>query len=260
VNALETAALGYAARGLAVLPLRPGGKAPAGILVPHGLKDATTDPARIAAWWKAEPDANVAIRTGQGIVVLDVDPRAGGDETIDAYLENLGERLPVTAEVATGGEGWHHWFQVGRELSCARLGPGLDLKADGGYVVAPPSIHPSGKQYAWHPSRTLGDVPLAPVPEWVARTNGAAGHHGGRPANEWTALAGHGVSEGARNTEAASYAGRLLGRGLGVLETFYLLEAWNAVRNRPPLPADELEGVVESIARKENRKHRRAAA
>ncbi len=150
MSELGHAALAYATRGLAVLPLAPGGKAPAGRLAPHGLKDASADTATVRAWWAAEPSTNVGVRTGDGLAVLDVDPRDGGDETLDAYLENFNARLPATAEVATGGHGWHHWFRTDRPTRSARLGPGLDLKAEGGYVVAPPSLHASGRLYCWH--------------------------------------------------------------------------------------------------------------
>lgn len=146
---LETALI-YARGGWPVFPIRPREKRP---LTAHGLKDATCDPAQVSAWWRAEPKANVAIRTGArpdgaGLVVLDVDGAEG-----ESSLPALGE-LAGTLEQRTGsGEGRQLFFTLAagqRGLQSAkRLGPGLDTRGEGGYVLMPPSIHPSGGVYAW---------------------------------------------------------------------------------------------------------------
>lgn len=174
---LLLAAEHYAALGLPVLPLEVGGKAPAGRLVPHGFKDATTDLATIRAWWAAVPDANVGIATGHPLpgggvlAVLDVDPREGGDITLDALLSRHGARLPVGPEARSGGDGWHHYFVAPAGTRCAKPGRGLDRKARGGYVVAAPSVHPSGKRYARHDDRPLRDLAALPaMPAWALPT------------------------------------------------------------------------------------------
>jgi hypothetical protein len=97
--------------------------------------------ASLAEWWRRWPAANVGIATGarSGLLVLDVDPRHGGDDVL-AALEAEHGRLPDTATVVTGGGGAHFYFaHPGGEIRSRNLAPGLELKADGAFVVAPPS-------------------------------------------------------------------------------------------------------------------------
>jgi predicted P-loop ATPase len=152
------AALGYAARGWSVIPIRAAGKVP---LTPHGVKDASTAELTIRGWWRAWPEANVGIACGQasGLIVLDVDPRNGGDvslEEVDA---------PPTLTALTGGGGRHFLYAAPAGPRRGRAGwrPGLDIKADGGYIVAPPSTHASGSRYAWIAPR----AEVAPAPAWL---------------------------------------------------------------------------------------------
>lgn len=151
------AALSYASRGWAVLPIRAGGKIP---LTQHGVKDASTSELVIRGWWRTWPTANVGIATGSvsGIVVLDVDPRAGGDASLAALT------VPETRSARTGGGGRHFLFSAAPGPRRGRIGwrPGLDIKGDGGYIVAPPSTHASGGVYEWDT-----DCDLAPEPEWL---------------------------------------------------------------------------------------------
>ena len=150
---LGAAAASYAARGWAVFPLQPGGKEP---LTPHGFKDASIYPEAIAGWWRRWPAANVAIATGtlSGVAVLDIDPRNGGDESLRDLEARYGP-LPDTPTVLTGGGGQHYYFAIpkGMTVRSRRLAPGVDLKGEGGYVVAPPSVHPSGQRYVWELAR-----------------------------------------------------------------------------------------------------------
>jgi len=124
---LLKAALAYAHRGIPVFPCEPGGKAP---LTYNGFWDATTDARRIEVWWDRWPYANVGVPTGErsGLLVLDVDPRGGGPESL-AALERTGCPLPQTARARTGGGGVHVFFRypVGETVSnsAGRLGPGL---------------------------------------------------------------------------------------------------------------------------------------
>ena len=176
------AALAYARRGWAVFPCHSPVATPGGCScrrgdcaspakhprVAGGLTVATADPASIRRWWSRWPEANVAVRTGavSGIVVLDVDPGHGGDATLDELLAQHGP-FPSGLVVATGSGGRHFYFThpggVIRNDAGRRLGAGLDIRSDGGYVIAPPSRHACGEPYTWHgPER---DLP--PMPDWL---------------------------------------------------------------------------------------------
>ena len=180
---LPDAALAYAGRGWPVLPvysLRDGlctcgqpdcsssGKHPRTL---HGVKDATTDEATIREWWSKWPDANIGVATGEasGLLVLDIDPRNGGADSL-ADLEQREGPLPATVETLTGGGGRHLLFAhaPGASISCrANLWPGIDIRANGGYIVAPPSHHLNGTSYRWNEGRSPDQIALADAPDWV---------------------------------------------------------------------------------------------
>jgi len=160
VNELHVAARSFGARAV---PLVPRGKRPAVSDWPNW----PATPEAIDTWWRRHPDANVGVRTGRGLVVLDVDPRAGGDGELQRVEHEYGA-LPATLEVVTGGEGRHLYFRGPRDLSSYDLAPGLEVKARGRQVVAPPSVHPSGRLYVWHPARSPETTPQALVPVWIA--------------------------------------------------------------------------------------------
>lgn len=145
---LAKAAEHYATSGLHVFPLRPREKTP---LTPHGHKDATTDLAQVRAWWDQWPDANIGLACGPSkIVVIDID----GDEGMASW-DALAARLDLqvtTRVVRTGGGGLHLYFRApGAAIrnSAGKLGRGIDVRGEGGYVVLPPSVHPSGRPYEW---------------------------------------------------------------------------------------------------------------
>jgi hypothetical protein len=186
-NELLEAALSYARHGWPVLPLhhvRPNGCCSCGNRdcdrvakhprwdgrdLPHGLADATTDEDLICRWWHRWPRANIAIATGRrsGFWVLDVDPRHLGDETLTALEREYGD-LPHTVETITGGGGRHILFALPADFEVRNiqpaankpspLGVGLDLRSEGGYIVAPPSVHANGRRYEWEVDHHPGDV------------------------------------------------------------------------------------------------------
>jgi hypothetical protein len=194
---LRDAALGYASRGIPVLPLHyplphhgnlqavtddqqppspaartrcscrdpscgQPGKHPLGSLVPHGVKDATTNRARILAWWTRHPQANIGLATGQRFDVLDVDGPAGA-QAIRALtaIHGLVSSGPL---VRTGGGGWHFYLApTGLGNVRPRDVEHVDWRGRGGYVVAPPSRHASGHPYQWAAGRDL-DVTPGKVP------------------------------------------------------------------------------------------------
>lgn len=122
----------------------------------------------VRSWWHRWPDANVGVVTGKvsGVATIDVDPRNRGEETISALQSTEGD-LPVTLESETGGGGKHLWFVMPNDyyLASVELGVGVELKAERGLIVAPPSRHASGGTYSWLDYST----PPAPIPQWVAR-------------------------------------------------------------------------------------------
>jgi len=268
VDRVVTSALGYAARGWPVLPLHSitsGGACTCGSLdctgpgkhprTPNGLKDASADPAAIRSWWARWPQANVGIVTGtpSGLVVLDVDPRHGGDESLDE-LEYRFRKLPETVEVLTGGGGRHFYFAhpgdtLVRNATTVGGLPGLDLRGDGGYVVAPPSTHVSGRRYEWERSSDPEELALAPFPAtmlqglsnptWGARQRGAGPDDAAR------------IPEGERNVTLTSLAGTMRRRGMTEDEIGAALLVANAARCEPRLAEDEVRRIAASISHKE---------
>lgn len=153
LTGMEGIALSYLSHGWSVIPIRPRTKRPLIAWEPfqHRLPRAE----EVQQWWRLWPNAGVGIVTGaiSNLVVLDVDVEHGGDKAL-AELERRNGPLPPTVEAITGSGGRHLYFSYpGRPMS-SRVGwaPGIDLRADGGLVVAPPSIHPSGRRYEWESS------------------------------------------------------------------------------------------------------------
>ncbi len=169
----EKHALAYAKMGWAVFPLAPGEKIPA-IKGGHGCKDGTTNADIIRRWARTYPAANIGLSCGDlssGIVVVDVDPRHGGDRSI-AGLALKGRCFPPGPRSRTGNGGEHLFFRHTGKLSnsAGKLGAGIDIRATGGYVVAPPSWTKKTEQgpggyYEWV-VRPEGHIPRLPI--WVA--------------------------------------------------------------------------------------------
>ncbi len=145
---IGTYAMEYAANNWQVFPLR--GKIPA-IAGGRGVLDATSDLATVAHWWGGRySGCNIGARIPEALMVIDVDPRHDGHNSL-AALEAKHGSLPETLTTISGrGDGGRHLFfrRPSGKLTATRLGPGIDLKTSSGYVVMPPSIHPdSGQPY-----------------------------------------------------------------------------------------------------------------
>jgi bifunctional DNA primase/polymerase-like protein/primase-like protein len=239
----------YRRLGWTVIPVRHGDKRPLIRWEPFQRRGPAT--AEVDEWFRQWPDANIGIVTGavSNLVVLDVDPAHGGDESLARLAQRHGD-LPPTPEVTTGGGGHHLYFRHpgGSVRNRAGLEPGLDLRADGGYVVAPPSLHPSGRQYLWRAGRRPDQLALATAPHWLTAP-GEEARGAGHPLRYWRSLVHEGVNEGERNSRIASLTGHLLWHEVDPAIVLELMLCWNAYRCRPPLPEDEVERVVESIAR-----------
>lgn len=250
MSALLEAAERYARRGWPVFPCAPSKKVP---MTPRGFYDATTDLGEVRRFWERSPAANVGVRTGaeSGLVVLDVDGEEGFDSLTDLVMR-YGEP-PTTASVKTPSGGSHFYFRHPGGVvpnSAGLLGRGLDVRGDGGYVLAPPSVVSVSR---------LGDrryepddqVPIQPLPPWLVTRPPTLRKP--ESADTWVGMIRDGLDQGSRNHDLARLVGHLLARDVDarlVLELAYLVNS----RARPPLPDREVEQIVSSIAGREVRK------
>lgn len=261
MNPLLDAALAYAARGWPVFPVhtptehgcscrnsacQAPGKHPR---TQHGLKDATLDSTVITQWWSDWPDANISLVTGSrsGLVALDIDRRHDGDDTL-AELERKYGPLPDTVRNLTGG-GWHELFAYPDVpvKSKANLAPGVDVRGDGGYIVAPPSRHANGQTYGWEVGHAPEDLALASLPAWLLTLLTSSTHPSPNQPLRKTVTGS--IREGGRNAHLTSHAGAMRRRGISpeAIEAALLIE--NATQCEPPLPEDEVRRIVRSIMR-----------
>jgi putative DNA primase/helicase len=229
------AAVQYRRLGWNPIPIKERSKEPNLIqLAPYLSRRATRDELKAWEW----PGVGVVTGPLSGVLVLDVD----GEEGL-AILEERGH--PATPTARTGGGGLHLYFKHPETniRTGIRVAPGLDVKAEGGYVVAPPSVGPTGKAYEWIISPAEAD--LAEPPDWLLELlrrphkNGAA-----PPVREK-------IPAGQRNQELTSAAGTMRRRGMEELEIRAALEVMNKRRCDPPLKAEEVEKIARSVARYE---------
>jgi len=222
----------------------------------NGLKDATTDPAQITRWWDVSPEANIGVATGAraGVFVVDIDPDDGGYETADA-LQNQYGALPATLAAQTGSGGLHLIYawpetEIIRN-SAGKLGAGIDVRGEGGYIIAPPSLHRNGTRYLWTGLDDALDVAQAPawllalLVEPAAPTRSTSNSLSGR-----VLVSGDGsIPDGERNSTLTGKAGILRRYGFSEDEILAALERMNADRCKPPLPDEEVSRIAKSVAR-----------
>jgi hypothetical protein len=214
----------------------------------HGFKDATTDAAMIRRWWRRWTAANIALAVPLGFVVVDVD-----SEDALQRLKAQDLILPSTATARTG-RGFHFWYSVADVQVKNGVGvlPGVDIRSAGGYVIVPPSIHPSGAVYRWQVP--LERNAISECPGWLLdclrkRTSRSRG----RTAGQWCQAITAQVPEGRRNQALAEVAG-LLFRKLPAEMAAELAMCWAQVRLSPPLPEREVMRTLDSIAGREVRR------
>lgn len=261
------AALEYARRGWWVFPVHtpaPGGgcscrnrdctnpgKHPR---TRNGLNDATVNLDRIASWWEMYPNANIGIACGpSGLVVIDVDPRHGGDESWRDVVGKLGDHLRDTCIAQTGGGGEHYLYTcppaetvtsfANSDKFTGPLGAGVDVRAQGGYIVAPPSIHASGALYQWEDDREPVVLPFA----LLERLHGPRNNANLKLESTADILAG--VSEGARDYTLFRLAARLRAVDIPLAVAYSLIEQ-AATNCSPPFPLAEARKKVESAYRR----------
>ena len=257
---MKDRALKYAKRGRRVVPMYPvqadccgcskgkdctrPGKHP---MTKHGVNDATTDRDQIKAWWTDWPKANIGIAPGgnAGILVLDIDPRNDGNKTLGRLEKKLGP-LPDTVTALTGGGGRHLVFQhpplrVRKDNTGKGFGPGSDVLSDGSIMIAPPSLHSTGKRYRWAQGKSYRDLKPASLPEpWLNRLRGDAPYAAKADSTPV-------VTEGHRNNYLTSLAGTLQRTGASPQTLTAALTAENSAKCSPPLTADEVERIVASV-------------
>jgi Bifunctional DNA primase/polymerase, N-terminal/Primase C terminal 1 (PriCT-1) len=223
--------------------------------IPNGYHGASTDPNRIRSWWSKWPHANIGIPTGErsGLLVLDIDDH--GSASLDALEEEHGQ-VPETLTVRTGGGGMHTYFKYpagsGIRNTAGQVGFGLDVRGEGGYVVAPPSRTDKG------PYAFLDRKPLAAPPAWLLeaarKPQRAATHEAGAEAGGVRGLEGESIPYGKRGDTLFRIACSLRARGCEYDQILSELRQVNQERCSPPIgahPEDrddrELEKIAESV-------------
>ena len=253
------AALRYAAQGLLIVPLtwsvnghcscgKPDcsspGKHP---LTSNGLKDASCNAGKLREWWTKWPAANIGLVTGpaSGLLVLDFDGPQGEQSRAD-LVSRYGP-LPATTRVTTG-KGFHLYFKypIGRTLrnSQGKIAPGIDVRADGGYVVGPDSVHISGTVYtASNPTLQRATLPDA----WVNLLESPPAPQASTTAAASGTTASESIGKGKRTNRLVSLTGSMHKRGmtLGAIEAALLEE--NRAKNSPPLPEAKVRAIAHDI-------------
>lgn len=269
LSRLGTAAAQYARLGWPVVPVH--NPVPRGCSCSRGaacgsvgkhprLRDwttqATTDVERVVRWWRQWPHANVGITTGtrSGVVVLDVDTGAGGERSLAAVRRD--HAIPRTA-IAGTGSGRHLYFRATGDVanSVARLGPGLDVRGNGGFVVAPPSRHANGRAYRWIVPRPLADLPPSlltalqpPAPEDTDSTPAVhdVGAYGRSALEDEARAVAHAAPHTANNTLnlAAFRLGQLI--PAGVLREHDIVAALSVAARARGVPEREAARTIRS--------------
>lgn len=242
-NNLLSAALDYAEKGLAVFPLVSQDKRPR---TKNGVHDATTDIKTIKAWWTKWPDSNIGIACGEvsgGLMVIDLDVHEDGTNGLDSISEweRKHDKLPETVRSITGKGGAHCLYRVNQWVG-NRTGvlPGVDVRGDGGYIVAPPSIHPNGRRYEWE--YDLDEYPIAKADETVLKLLNTG--------KEKTVVESFAVPDkikaGTRNDTIYRLACSLQAKGLSDTSIFAACKEENTARCDPALDDEEVRKIVAS--------------
>jgi len=215
--------------------------------VKHGLNDATTEIKKIQAWWKKWPNANIGLITGQssGKIVIDIDPKNGGFESLQSMKEQYGSLFGTS--VKSGGQGLHFYFDnpsANNVSNKVNVLPGVDVRGNGGYIIAPPSKHMSGHFYEWLEEA----IDSNPIPDWLLNLIVHIPHKS--PAK--TENSDH-IGPGSRNMFLASIAGTLKKYGLNYNSALEFLNSINHEICMPALNSEEVSSIALSISHYECR-------
>ena len=237
-ESMMQAALNYIAEGFRVFPVNKD-KEP---LTKHGLKDATQIQIGVKDYWTKWPEAGIGIVT-DGYIVVDFDAKSGGLES-KTKLEAEHGPLSQTRTHRTGGGGLHLIYRnpdgtdIRNKVTFAGYS-GIDIRANGGYIVAPPSLHSSGKHY-----EVIDNSPIAPAPVWLIELTGK------KPVSkQGSLLEGQPIPSGQRNHTLTSLAGTMRRRGMTEEAISAALLETNKLQCQPPLPEAEVKNIARSISR-----------
>lgn len=262
-TARAEAALQYIEQGFSVVPLKRRDKVPATL---HGLKDCSDNPEQVEVWWgfgrhqKRTPDYNVGLVLGaasNGVIALDIDTHGvDGMKTLEEFQVAHGA-LPETVTAKTGSGGYHMLYRTSRSLRpFANTKLGIDLRADDSYIVAPPSIHPTGTAYEW--VKSPAEVPIAQADDTVYAlidylSHGAGGTEA-KDGNGGFHMPDKPLKEGeGRNQFLFSYARSLLAKNRPQSEIHNAVVGANYSLCDPPIPPDEFEKTFASAMSKDER-------
>jgi len=270
LSKLGKIALAHVGMGYKVFPLVPNGKKP---ITENGFKDATDDRAQVAKWWTDNPNANIGIRTGNGLVVVDVDrlSKDGVKKVLpNPWLEPVAERLEelgADSVIKSPTGGFHLYFKadnlpadVGEiRNSESKIAEGVDVRAEGGYIVAPGSVIDGGG-YCEVERRRLAD--FADLPELpptliedfrrvkADKSRGKSREKSQHKASRKTLGM---IAEGKRHAALVSEAGRLREVGLGEEALLAELRRFNLARCNPPQDDADLVRIAHDYAEKDAR-------
>lgn len=260
-------ALKYAEMGFSVIPVHTVEDGVCSCGSPHcnapgkhprykwkGQTEVAASREQIESWWGREPNSNIGIVTGSvsGIAVVDIDGEEGLSSLSEAGLPI--DELPPTLTAKTGGGGLHLIYrnpESEKIKTSAGLLPNVDIRAEGGFIVAPPSKHESGDIYEWVEGRGIDDIYPTDFDFSILLNEKPVKDTNARSKEKWYERYLLGVGEGERNDATSRLAGRYFSMGMTENEVIMLLESWN-LNNSPPLPTEELRRVVRSIHNREN--------
>jgi hypothetical protein len=222
-----------------------------------GFQEASTDPEVIKAWWEKWPDANLGLATGQmsGLVAIDLDVKTGGPNNWSLLMDQKGIVDTLTTITGSGGQHWLFKVPEGLRLrsTASVVARGIDTRAEGGYIVLPPSNHLSGNSYEWDQKIQPADLPTWLIELWPAyqadKGLDAMPSSVKSEAPHWVAYAlEHGAPDGERNNTAIRLAGYLHSKGLPPDIIAKVMEPY-AAKSQPPMNTSELSQVIQSAQR-----------
>lgn len=218
----------------------------------HGLNDATKEINLFNGWLEMYPDMNIGLVAGKesGFFVIDIDAGHGGMESLQEIESKYGA-LPATPRAKTGGGGVHILFKypsgvdVRNVQTSGKIGKGIDVRGQGGYIVAPPSVHPSGVQYAWDKDFAPSKTPLADAPKWLLDLLTSA------PVEQVAVLQEDksAIPNGGRNNTLTSLAGAMRRKGMSDAAIYQALLIENKQKCIPPLADHEVKMIADSVTR-----------